>query len=345
MNDSSSLTQELRAEGDIVPRIVDAPTSASEDPMPSREVASGQKGIGLAGALVGVLSRLPQPAFEAIVRRTQAPSKPSRRLVAPARVLRERVGGAGDDALGVPVTWIDKPRSTLGTVVHLHGGAYAIGEAPGHWTWFEELTRRADMSGAMVHYRMPPSAPFPTALDDAVGAIRALVASADLSENRWVLSGDSAGGGLALAAVQRLRDEGGPLPAGILLLSPWTDLTLSDPLVDTQASTDRLLTADALARAARDYAGAFALDDPRISPRFGSVEGLPPVLLVAGSDELLLGDARALRTALVDAEVPVAYVEQPGGQHDYTIVTTGPATQWALRRQIAFVRRASSLDL
>lgn len=345
MNASSSAEQDLRAEGDIVPRVVDAPTSASEDPMPSREAASAQPGIGLAGRIFALLAGLPQPAFDAVVRRTQSPSRPHRRLVAPARVLRERVGGAGDDALGVPVTWIDKPRSPRGALVHLHGGAYVTGEAPQHWTWLEELTRRADVAGAMVHYRMPPSAPFPTALDDAVAAIRALVESTDLTEGRWVLSGDSAGGGLALAAAQRLRDEGGPLPAGILLVSPWTDLTMADPLVEHQQHTDRLLTADGLLRSAREYAGAFGLEDPRISPRFGAVEGLPPVLLVAGSEELLVGDARALRDALVDAGIPVAHVEQPGGQHDYPVLTRGPATQWALRRQIAFVRRAAALDL
>lgn len=316
----------------------------SDDPMPADGTPANLREMSVSGHVGGLLARLPRPALHAVLRRLQRSTRPSKKLVPERRVLRERVGRAGDTALGVPVTWIDKPLSRSGTILHLHGGAYVASELPMHWRWLEELGRRVGAAVALVHYRMPPRAPFPAALDDALTVIRGLVDRADLIEGRWVLTGDSAGGGLAVAVLQQLRDTGGPLPAAVVLLSPATDLTLEDPLIQVQEATDVVLDVDFLHRCASEYAGPFPVTDPRVSPRFGSVEGLPPVLLFTGTQELLLGDARHLRDALEAAGAPFAYVEQPGGQHVYPLLETSPATQWAMRRSVAFVRRALGRD-
>ena len=149
---------------------------------------------------------------------SQRPSLPAHSLIDRSRVDRRRHHG-------VPVTWIDGARAAQATIVHLHGGAYLHGERPAHWEWLEEITRRAGTAGAMVHYRMPPRFPFPVAYDDALEAVRELVDTAVVRSGRWVLSGDSAGAGLALAVAQALRDQSIPLPALLLLTSPWADLT------------------------------------------------------------------------------------------------------------------------
>src|SRR5699024_10798861 len=152
----------------------------------------------------------------------------------------------------------------------LHGGAYLHGERRAHWEWLEEITRRVGTAGAMVHYRMPPRFPFPVAYDDALEAVRELVDTAVVRSGRWVLSGDSAGAGLALAVAQALRDQSIPLPALLLLTSRWADLT---GVRDGDAE---------LRRAARLYTGPIPAEDPRISPVHGDLQGLPPVHLVAG---------------------------------------------------------------
>ena len=171
-----------------------------------------------------------------------------------------------------------------------------------------------------------------------------LLRTTDISAGRWILSGDSAGGGLALAVAQQLRDRGDDGPAGLLLTSPWTDLTLSDPQIPAQEPRDVILTRDALRRSALLYADGYALDDPRISPRYGEFHGLPPVHLIGAGDDILLSDARALQASILDAGGEVDYLEQAGAPHDYPIVIDGASSQWALRRQIEFVRERLGID-
>ncbi|EWS81617.1 alpha/beta hydrolase [Brachybacterium phenoliresistens] len=306
---------------------------APEDLAPARAAGRGLR----------LLSALPDTPYRLALRASQRPTLPGRDVVDRALVTRE-VTRIGDRTVpGVPVTWIDRDRARQAAVIHLHGGAHTIGETPAHWRWLEELRRRAGTAAAMVHYRMPPGHPFPRALEDAAGVVAELVREAELTPGRWILSGDSSGGGLALAVAQRLRDEGHGAPAALLLTSPWTDLTLSDPVIALQAGRDEVLTPQALERAGRLYAGQYVRTDPRLSPRFGGFHGLPPVHLVAGGDDILLGDARAAHASLADAGVPVEYHEQVGAPHDYPILIQGPSAQWALRRQIAFVRRICGL--
>ncbi|MDO5663121.1 MAG: alpha/beta hydrolase [Brachybacterium sp.] len=296
--------------------------------------ASPAKRLGRMFRFVG---SLPDAAMDLVLRRTHKPSKPPKKTVRRDLVARTW-------SRGIPITWVEGGRSQTSTIVHLHGGAYVFGEAPQHWRWLEEVRRRSGSAAAMVHYRMPPDHPFPYALDDALAAIRGLQDEGIVRPEQWVLSGDSAGGGLALAVAQALRDNDEPLPAGLLLTSPWADLATDSADVYRLEDSDVVLDAQTLRRFADLYRGTYAVEDPRLSPLEGEMAGLPPVHLVAGDAEILVGDARRLREKLRDAGVPIAYIEQPGGPHAYPLFGNDPASQWAIRQQIAFIRAATGLE-
>lgn len=255
---------------------------------------------------------------------SQRPSLPPRSVAARSRVQRRRHGHSG-----VPATWIDQQLASTSTIVHLHGGSYLRGEQERHWIWLEELARRSGSAAVMIHYRMPPRFAFPTALDDTLNALEAMTSGSLLRPGRWVLSGDEAGGGLALATAQMLAPSEALRPAALLLSAPWAVLS-------THTHGD-----DELREAARLYTRGFPAGDARISPLLGELGGLPPVHLVAGADDRLVSDARRLRDG-IDAEGgSVRYLEQPGAGDGFPLTTTsGAASQRALRAQIAAVREA-----
>ncbi len=185
--------------------------------------------------------------------------------------------------------WV-RPASPDGTVLYLHGGAYCLGSIKTHRMLAAALADGANMQVLMIEYRLAPEFPFPAALDDAVAAYLWLMENGS-SPTRILIAGDSAGGGLALATLLKLRDEGQPLPAGGILLSPWTDLTMSGDSAATKASLDFILNADHLSRMAQLYAGEASLQNPLISPLFSDLTGLPPLLIQVGTDEILLDDS------------------------------------------------------
>ena len=179
--------------------------------------------------------------------------------------------------------------ATRCVVMHLHGGAFVFGSAASYRNRAMRLSFRFAAEVFVPDYRLAPEHPFPAALDDALVAyqyVRALRPGVPI-----LLSGDSAGGGLVLSLLIRLRELGTPLPSGALLLSPWTDLTVSGEPADAQRSRDRWLTRAHLTRWARYYAGASDPRTPWMSPLFADLSGLPPLLVLAGADEILCAEA------------------------------------------------------
>ncbi|WP_193105062.1 alpha/beta hydrolase [Brachybacterium sp. FME24] len=250
---------------------------------------------------------------------SQRPSMPSRAVAAPARVERRRHGH-------VPVTWIDAHLAATATIVHLHGGGHVRGESPSHWNWLEEVGRRSGAAVAMIHYRMPPKNPFPAAIEDVLRALDAMGEESLLRPGRWVLSGDSSGGGLALAVAQSLAPAGGDTPALLMLESPWADLTA------------QIREESELGTAARLYAGAVPAENPRISPLLGDLGSLPPVHLVTGGGDEIVEDSRRLHAGILAAGGASEYVEMPGEGHDVAVFGEGPGAQAARRAQIEAVR-------
>jgi acetyl esterase/lipase len=194
------------------------------------------------------------------------------------------------DAGGVPglLTAVAQSRADR-CVLYFHGGGYCIGTAA---LYRDFLWRVAAASRAQVlyfDYRLAPEHPFPAALDDAIAAYRWLATRFD--RRHIVFAGDSAGGGLLLATMLRLRDEGTELPRAAAALSPWTDLTLTGESMRANAAADPMLDPDNMPDLVRNYCASADPRNPFISPIYGDPAGLPPTLIQAGSDEILRDDA------------------------------------------------------
>jgi epsilon-lactone hydrolase len=203
------------------------------------------------------------------------------------------------------------------TVVHFHGGGYCVGSAITPRSWAAHLSAATGARVVLPEYRLAPEHPHPAALDDA----RAIWAelSAQTGPGQVVVSGDSAGGGLALALVLSLRDAGRDLPAGCILLSPWLDLGRDRRAVPRLVRRDVILTPDWLAACARAYADPAAWADPSVSPLHAAHAGLPPLLIQAGTHELLAPDAGLLAASAAAAGVDVTYTRWPRLWHDFVL--------------------------
>jgi acetyl esterase/lipase len=200
------------------------------------------------------------------------------------------------------------------TVIHFHGGGYCLGSAGTAQCWAAHLSAQTGCRVVMPEYRLAPEHPYPAALEDARTVMKTLSGTGPV-----VVSGDSAGGGLALALVLSMRDAGQELPAGVILLSPWLDLGRDRRSVPDLVRRDVMLTPDWLDACARAYADPSTWADPLISPLRGTHSGLPPLLIQAGTDELLAPDAGLLAASASAAGVDVTYTRWPRMWHDFTL--------------------------
>ena len=206
---------------------------------------------------------------------------------------------------------------TTCTVVHFHGGGYCVGSALTPRSWAAHLSAQAGCRVVLPEYRLAPEHPHPAALEDARAVLAEL--SGPNGPGLIVVSGDSAGGGLALALLLWMRDAGQALPAGAILLSPWLDLGRDRRAAPDLVRRDVVLTPDWLEACARAYAAADGWADPSVSPLHAGHAGLPPLLIQAGTHELLAPDARLLATRAAAAGVDVTYTEWPRLWHDFVL--------------------------
>lgn len=176
-------------------------------------------------------------------------------------------------------------------VLYLHGGGYFAGSYNTHRALIGRIARAAGCLTVGINYSKAPENPYPAALDDAVICYRALLKD---GYRRIVIGGDSAGGGLSMATMLRLRDEGEHMPIGAVLLSPWTDLTISGQSIITNRESDALLPADLLPVYAQKYYGSHDPKDPYISPLFGEFHGIPPTYIQVSDAETILDDSLRL---------------------------------------------------
>ena len=199
-------------------------------------------------------------------------------------------------------------------VLYFHGGVYVMGDAALAAELASQVGRRTQAKVISVDYRLAPEYPYPAAVDDALAAYEALlhdgVAPADI-----ILAGESAGGGLAIATLVNARDHGLPLPAAAFVMSPYADLTLAGTTIETRREVDPLLSREALQARIPDYTSG---QDPSlglVSPIFADLSGLPPLIIQAGTHEVLLDDALRLAREAATADVEVTVNITPGVPH------------------------------
>jgi acetyl esterase/lipase len=198
------------------------------------------------------------------------------------------------DLDGLPAAWIRPDGADdAKVIIHLHGGGYVTGFVDSHLMMCVPMAKVLKRNMLLPEYRLAPAHPFPAALEDSLKAYRWLLAQG-VDAHDIVLSGDSAGGGLALATALALRDAGEPLPSSVICISPWADLTNSGQTHITNAKAESVLRTDVLNEWARCYTDESNLTNPLVSPVFAALRGLPPMLIQVGRDEILLDDSMTL---------------------------------------------------
>ncbi|AVA26231.1 MULTISPECIES: alpha/beta hydrolase [unclassified Rhizobium] len=207
---------------------------------------------------------------------------------------------------GFSAEWSLAPGSNAAHVLmFFHGGGYCSGSIVSHRRLVTEAGRAAGARTLAVGYRLAPENTFPAALDDAIAAWRFLRGQG-INAEHIAVGGDSAGGGLTVSLINTLRAAGEALPACGWLTSPWTDLTMSGTTLATKDAIDPLIHKDYLLELAEAYVPPHVdRKDPRVSPLYADLKGMPPLLIQVGSDETLLADATRFAAAAGEADVEV----------------------------------------
>ena len=204
--------------------------------------------------------------------------------------------------------------ATRHVVLYFHGGVYVISDAFLAAGLASQVGRRTQAKVISVDYRLAPEHPYPAAVNDALAAYQALLQDG-IAPSDIAFAGESAGGGLAIATLVNARDHGLPLPAAALVMSPYADLTLAGATMESKGEVDPLLGREALQARIPDYTSGQDAALGLISPLFADLSGLPPLIIQAGSHEVLLDDAVRLAQVAAAADVQVTLEITPGVPH------------------------------
>lgn len=222
-------------------------------------------------------------------------------------------------------------------ILYLHGGGYISGSPETHRPLVARLCKAAGAAALSLNFRLAPEFPFPAGLRDAMDAYRFLV-NKGFPPQSIVLAGDGAGAGLAFATLLAIRNAGLPMPAGCIAMSPWADLTLSGWSMLQNSRNDVVLSWELLFVSARHYLKGANPADPYASPLFGSFRDFPPIMVHAGSLELLRDDAGRLGEKAAEANVHVSVEIYDGMHHVFQAYPYAPEAKVSLARLGQFVR-------
>jgi epsilon-lactone hydrolase len=255
--------------------------------------------------------------------------------------LPEDVRATKGDLGGVPAVFVEIGDSpTRGVILHVHGGGFALGSALGSVGLVAALARKAGMRAVSVDYALAPENPYPAGLEDVIAAYIGLL-ELEGGADGIIVSGESAGGNLAVELLIAGKRRGLELPAAAILFSPMTDLTVSGDSYRTKADLDPNITSDAIRTRAEDYLSqtGTSSSDPLVSPIFADLTGLPALLIQVGSHEVLLDDATKLAARAAADNVAVTLDVTPGVPHVFqafaSILDEGDA---ALTRAGTFIK-------
>lgn len=223
------------------------------------------------------------------------------------------------DAGGVPALRVTaKGAQTNRVVLYYHGGGYIFGSPTSHQDLGEYLSQAAQSPVILLDYRLAPENPFPAAIDDARAAYRWLLDSGFKPE-QIAIAGDSAGGNLVFTSLFSIRQHQLPLPACAVPLSPWTDMECTGETFITKADVDPMVHKAFTRKLSDLYAPGANLRDPLVSPLYGDLKGLPPLLIQVGDRETLLDDSRRIAERARQAGVDVTLEIEPGQVHVFQI--------------------------
>lgn len=239
--------------------------------------------------------------------------------------------------LGRKAWYLDtKEKVSSKVLVYLHGGAYINNLLSFHWDLIGAIGRETGAKMVVADYPLAPKA----SVDEVYAYMEELYG--DLLEQyraeELIFIGDSAGGGLALGFAQQLVEKGSPLPSQLILLSPWLDVTMSDPDVGEIQPRDKMLGIDGLVLCGKAYAKEVDPRDPRVSPIFGSMDNLPKISVFIGTNDLLLVDAKRLCRLLEKEGREFDYFEYPGMFHVWMAVTQLPESRSVVQQVGDLVR-------
>ncbi|MDL1927090.1 alpha/beta hydrolase [Anaerolineae bacterium AMX1] len=227
-------------------------------------------------------------------------------------------------ANGVPGEWvIPAGTGSERVILYLHGGAYNAGSTRSHRALAANIAYAARARALTIDYRLAPEHPYPAALLDALSAYQWLLDSG-IRPEQIAIAGDSAGGGLSVALLATLRERGLPMPAAAVVLSPWTDLSASGESWQENARSDYMINGPKLREAARLYLKDASPQTPLASPVYAKLEGLPPLLIQVGSDEVLLSDSLRLAENARLSGVDVTLEVWDGMQHVWQFAASPP---------------------
>jgi acetyl esterase/lipase len=222
-------------------------------------------------------------------------------------------------------------------LLYFHGGGYVSGSPESHRPLVARLCKAAGAVALMFDYRLGPEFPFPAGLRDAVDGYRFLIGRG-FSPDSLVLAGDGAGGGLAFATLMAIRNAQLAMPAACVALSPWADMTLSGWSMIQNAKSDAVLSWELLFLSARNYLKGANPADPYASPVFGNLRDFPPIMVHAGSHEVLRDDASRLGELAAAANVPVSVEIYDGMPHLFQGSPTASEAKVSLARLGQFIR-------
>ena len=266
-----------------------------------------------------------------------------RRFRTPGWLVRLHSLGVEIERVDGPVKgeWIlpPEPSKQERVIYYLHGGGYISGSAKSCRPITVTLMKQSGARVFGLDYRLAPEHGFPAGLDDAVAGYRWLLSNG-IDPQSIAVVGDSAGGGMALALALQIREAGEPLPGCLACLSPWTDMTSESSSLIANSGRDSMFVAEDIERYANAYLGSHSRRDPLASPLLANLQELPPVLIQAGRDEVLLDDARQLHAKVLAAggsSVLHIFEDVPHGWHYGAPFL--PETKQALRDVAEFIKR------